>query len=49
MVILHVKRSDNNQFLFETTAGIPVKDLLDLLVKGKCLSILVDWLTRSCF
>ena len=35
MVILHVKRSDANQFLFETSAGIPVQELLEVLVKCK--------------
>jgi hypothetical protein len=33
MVILHVKRSDLNQFLCETNTSIPVKDLQAMLVK----------------
>ena len=35
MVILHVKRTDLNQFLYETNTGVPVADLLDQLVRSK--------------
>jgi len=35
MVILHVKRSDLNQFLYETNTGIPVADLLQELVRSE--------------
>ena len=35
MVILHVKRSDLNQFLYESNTGIPVADLLEQLVRSK--------------
>ena len=38
MVILHIKRSDLNQFLFETNCNIPVADLLEQLVRSKSLS-----------
>ena len=38
MVILHVKRTDLNQFLYETNTGIPVADLLEELVRGKYFS-----------
>ena len=37
MVILHVKRSELNQFLYETNTSIPVADLLEALVRGKYL------------
>ncbi len=32
MVILHVKRSDANQFLYETTTNILIEDLVNELV-----------------
>ena len=35
MVILHIKRSDLNQFLYETNTSVPVADLLDQLVRSK--------------
>jgi len=33
MVKLHIKRGDESVFLFETTAGVPVQDLISQLVK----------------
>ena len=35
MVILHVKRTDLNQFLYETNTSVPVADILDALVRCK--------------
>ena len=35
MVILHVKRSDLNQFLYESNTSISCDDLLDQLVRSK--------------
>ena len=35
MVILHFKRGDNNTFLYESFADIPIKQLLDELVACK--------------
>lgn len=35
MVILHYKRTDNNTFLYETHAEIPVAELLAKLVERK--------------
>ena len=32
MVVLHVKKGDESQFLFETTVSIPVEDLITQLV-----------------
>ncbi len=32
MVILHIKRSDANQFLYETTTNILIEDLVKELV-----------------
>ena len=45
MVILHVKRSDLNQFLYETNTGIPVADLLAQLVRMNNLRSKLD---RAC-
>ena len=35
MVILHYKKTDLNQFLYETHAGAKVEDIIDELCKGK--------------
>ena len=35
MVVLHYKKSDLNQFLFETTCDVPIEDLLNELCAGK--------------
>jgi hypothetical protein len=35
MVILHYKRTDNNTFLYETHAEIPVAELTQKLVESK--------------
>ena len=39
MVILHVKRTDLNQFLYETNTSVPVADLLDQLVRSKLITL----------
>lgn len=45
MVILHVKRGDLNQFLYETNTGIHVADLLAELVRMNNMRSLLD---RAC-
>ena len=35
MVVLHYKKSDLNQFLFETYCDVPIEDLLNELCAGK--------------
>ena len=35
MVILHIKRTDLNQFLYETNTSVPVDELLKTLVQRK--------------
>ena len=40
MVILHYKKTDLNQFLYETHAGVKVEDLIDELCKGKKFKII---------
>jgi len=42
MVILHYKKTDNNQFLFETYAEIPVVELIEQLVALSNLRLYVD-------
>ena len=42
MVILHVKRSDLNQFLVNAPATIPVADLVNLLVEINNMRLKVD-------
>ena len=37
MVILHVKRTDLNQFLYETNTAVQVDELLKTLVQRKSL------------
>lgn len=37
MVVLHYKKSDLNQFLFETNTSIKVDDLIDEMCRGKSL------------
>ena len=41
MVILHVKRSDLNQFLYDTNTGVPIDELLKTLVQRKFF--LLSW------
>ena len=35
MVVLHLKKTDLNQFLYETYCGIKVEDLLNELCESK--------------
>ena len=35
MVILHVKRTDLNQFLYDTNTAVPIDELLKTLVLRK--------------
>lgn len=42
MVILHYKRTDNNTFLYETFADIPVAELLAKLVELNNMRLHVD-------
>ena len=49
MVILHVKRSDLNQFLYETNTSVPVADLLDQLVRSKCSQFIFENLVVNFF
>ena len=42
MVILHVKRTDLNQFLYETNTSVPVADILDALVRCKFKQAILD-------
>jgi len=39
MVVLHYKKTDLNQFLFETHCGIKTEDLLNELCERKFVSI----------
>jgi hypothetical protein len=39
MVVLHYKRTDNNTFLYETYADIPVAELLAKLVERKYFNL----------
>lgn len=47
MVLIHFKKSDQNQFLYETTVSIPVDDLLQELVELNNLRLKVDRLAVS--
>jgi len=38
MVVLHYKKTDLNQFLFETHCSIKTEDLLNELCERKCAS-----------
>lgn len=42
MVVIHFKRSDNNQFLYETTADTKIDDLLVSLVEINNLRLKID-------
>jgi len=42
MVVLHYKRTDNNTFLYETYADIPVAELLQKLVELNNMRLHVD-------
>jgi hypothetical protein len=42
MVILHVKRTDNNQFLYETHTGMLIQDLVKELVDLNNLRLKID-------
>jgi len=42
MVILHVKRTDLNQFLYDTNTAIPIDELLKTLVQLNNLRLKVD-------
>jgi uncharacterized protein YndB with AHSA1/START domain len=35
MVLLHYKKTEHNQFLFETTVNAPVEKVIEELVEGK--------------
>lgn len=47
MVLIHYKKSDQNQFLYESTVQIPVEDLLKELVEVNNLRLKVDRLCVS--
>ena len=36
MVLLHYKKTDHNQFLYETVGTRQVADVIDELVESKC-------------
>lgn len=42
MVILHVKRADTNQFLYETHTGILIADLVKELVELNNMRLKID-------
>merc|ERR1712227_30817 len=47
MVLLHFKRSDQNQFLYETTTSIAIDKLLDELVQINNMRLKIDRLAQS--
>lgn len=47
MVLIHYKKSDTNQFLYETTASTPVADLIKSLVHVHNQRLVIDRLAVS--
>jgi hypothetical protein len=42
MVFIHFKKTDHNQFLTEVTKDTMIEDLIELLVKSRCINNIVN-------
>jgi len=47
MVLLHFKKSDQNQFLYETTTAITIDKLVDELVQINNMRLKIDRLAQA--
>jgi hypothetical protein len=42
MVVLHYKKTDLNQFLYETHSQVKIDDLINEVCESKCLNIKIS-------
>jgi len=47
MVLIHFKKSDHNQFLFDTVTSIPTDELLKQLIEINNLRLKIDRLAMA--